>query len=92
MEIYFASTIADDSLQIFYNNQKEQSQEIFPVNILEEKNVSLDGIPAIYQKNSIGEMYYLIHDNKRISIAKYPTKTTRQVEFDQIISTISFLK
>jgi hypothetical protein len=39
-----------------------------------------------------GETRYLIKNGQRIGITKYPLETSRQAEFDQILSTFKFVE
>lgn len=55
--------------------------------ILDKKDLSINGIPAKYLKTYRVEEYMLLAKDKKIFIMKYPVATTRQSEFDQILST-----
>jgi len=57
------------------------------------KEIKVNGLDAIYVKYSHeggGEAYYLLKDHKRILIDKNPIITSKQYEFDQILSTFRF--
>lgn len=89
VEIYLEPTKANDSLTQVTEDEKKKGSKP-----LKEEQVDINGMGAIrweWQGLGDGETYFVIHNNQRIHIAKYPLKTSRQSEFNQILSTFKFI-
>jgi len=90
VEFYFNPVNENDSLTKYLDEIKSNSE----AKILSEAKIKINGIDAIHmqlQGLTETDLYLLIHNNYRFQIVKYPMKTSRQSEFDQILSTFKFL-
>jgi len=96
IEIYVSDATPNESLIDLVKKKKEQSDSLGAnVKILEEKEILVDGIKAIKQTwegMGSGQTILLINNNKEMGIIKYPAITSRDNEFDQILSTFKFLE
>lgn len=91
IEIYSTPSPENDSLERYIDEQKNQSDPQSVPSIA--KIIAINGMSAAYIKASLpfnGEEYIFIHNNKRFFIVKFPQVTSRQIEFDQILSTFKF--
>lgn len=63
--------------------------------ILKESKLLIGGVDAIHRQwedqNGRGESYYMLYKSKGYVINKWPVVTSRQEEFDQILSTFQFI-
>jgi hypothetical protein len=88
MEIYLNPMQGEDSLDKYISDMSGNIEE---GNINERIKVSgKDVAHIVYSTMGSGENYYLLNHNYRVSIAKYPAKTSRQPEFNQILSSFKF--
>ncbi|MDO8610223.1 MAG: hypothetical protein Q7R95_06750 [bacterium] len=89
LSINICNTKSNDSLESFY-----QEQIGMPIQISNKLTKTYGDISAIsYQwKNNTGqgngETVLMIANNKRITVYKYPLQTTKQQEFEQILSSV----
>ncbi|MDP1722208.1 MAG: PsbP-related protein [Candidatus Gottesmanbacteria bacterium] len=94
IEIYIQSSPVNDSLKKYVLEKKTQTKENLPESkIINETEVTIDGIKTIllkWEAVGTGETRYVIKNGYRIGITKYPLETSRQSEFDQILSTFTF--
>jgi hypothetical protein len=94
IEIYIQPSPVNDSLERYLAEKKAQTKENLPESkILEETEIKIDGERAVllkWEAVGTGETRYLIKNGQRIGITKYPLETSRQAEFDQILSTFKF--
>lgn len=96
VEIYIQPSPTNDSLEAYVEEKKAQMRENLPESkILQESEVETDKTRTIlikWEAAGTGETRYLVKNGYRFGIAKYPLETSRQTEFDQILSTFHFLK
>lgn len=89
IEIYFENANQNLSLEAYVREKNETGAEI-----LEQSETTLDGVRTIHQKlkgYGTSEAYYILHGGKKLMIVKYPLETTRQDEFEKILSSFRFL-
>lgn len=95
IEIYASEAEPNESLIDFVKKKKEQSDSLGSnTKILKEEEILIDGIKAVKQTwegMGTGQTILFIKNNKEFGIIKYPAVTTRDNEFDQILSTFKFL-
>lgn len=90
IEIYIESKKVNDSLDAFFEEQA-QAEDFDPQ--WTRSKINIAGIEAIklnWTGMGSGISYFLINNNKRITIAKYPQNTSLDSEFNQILSTFKF--
>lgn len=90
IEIYIESKKVNDSLDAFFEEQA-QAEDFDPQ--WTRSKINIAGIEAIklnWTGMGSGIGYFLINNNKRITIAKYPQNTSLDSEFNQILSTFKF--
>ncbi|EKE04929.1 MAG: hypothetical protein ACD_19C00429G0089 [uncultured bacterium] len=90
VEFYFNPIKENDTLTKYLDEIKSNSD----AKILSETRIKINGTDTVHlQLQGLGEtdLYLLIHNGYRFQIVKYPMKTSRQSEFNQILSTFKFL-
>lgn len=90
VEFYFNPIRENDTLDKYASEIKTNSES----NILNEEKIKIANKEVIhfqFQGHGDSDLYLLIHNGFRIQIAKYPIETSRQLEFDQILSTFKFI-
>ena len=91
MEIYIQSKKVNDSLDAFFEEQA-QAEDFDPQ--WSRSKINIAGIEAIklnWTGMGSGISYFLINNNKRINIIKYPQNTSLDSEFNQILSTFKVI-
>lgn len=96
IEIYVSDAEPNETLEGLIIKKKEQSNSLgVDIKILKEEAILVDGIKAVKQTwegMGTGQTILFVNNNKEYGIMKYPAVTTRDVEFNQILSTFKFLK
>lgn len=77
----------DEIIDIEKQKPNERSTDPF---IFEEKSLNISGQQAKMLKTQYSALYYVIHENMLFRIIQYPPVTTRQSEFEQILSSLKF--
>lgn len=94
IEIYTSDANPNESLIELIKKKKEQSDSLgADVKIIKEEEIFIDNIKAIKQTwegTETGQTILFIKNNKEFGIIKYPAVTTRDYEFNQILSTFKF--
>lgn len=95
LEVYVSKAEPNETLDELINKKKEQSNSLgVDTEIINEEEILIGGIRAVKQAwkgNGAGQTILLINNNKEFGIIKYPAVTTRDGEFDQILSTFKFV-
>ncbi len=95
VEIYTSDASFDETLIDLVKKKKEQSDSLGSnTKILKEEEILIDGINAVKQTwegMGTGQTILFIRNGKEFGIIKYPAVTSRDDEFDQILSTFKFV-
>jgi len=95
VEIYVSDASPDETLMELVKKKKAQSDSLGSnTKILKEEEILVDGINAVKQTwegMGTGQTILFIKDNKEFGMIKFPAVTTRDNEFNQILSTFKFL-
>lgn len=95
IEIYVSNTTPNETIEDLVKKKKEQSDSLGSnTKILKEEEILIDGIKAVKQTwegMGTGQTILFIKNDKEYGIIKYPALTTRDNEFDQIISSFRFI-
>lgn len=96
VEIYTSDASSNETLTDLVKKKKEQSDSLGSnTKILKEEEILIDGINAVKQTwkgMGTGQTILFIRNGKEFGIIKYPAITSRDDEFDQILSTFKFLE
>lgn len=90
MEIYINPVSMNDSLEKYATEIKDTSQR----GVMTEEKIEISGVDVVhfgFEDVYSGDIYIFLNNNFRVQIAKYPKVTSRQGEFDQILSTFKFI-
>lgn len=90
MEVYVSASFTNDTLDTWVEEQKKKTEGTISV----VGTSMIDGVEAqILKAEGYGsaKLYLILNNNKRIRIIKYPFASTRDQEFDQILSTFEFM-
>lgn len=88
IEFVIEASKTDDSVEICY---KDHSAGENYTKIINKTNITIAGIDSIryaWQGVGTGEFACMIKNGRRYIVNKYPIKTERQEEYDQILSTL----
>jgi len=95
IEIYLSDAQPNETLEDLIKKKKEQSDSLgVDTKILEQKEIMVDGVKAIQQTwegMGTGQTILLLNNYKEVGIIKYPAITSRDQEFDRILSTIKLI-
>lgn len=95
VEIYASDASSDETLIDLVKKKKAQSDSLGSnTKILKEEGILIDGIDAVKQTwegMGTGQTILFIKNGKEFGIIKYPAVTSRDDEFDQILSTFKFI-
>jgi len=89
MEFVFTDAKSQDTVSSFVADNKST----FSGTVKSEQKTTVAGEDAVewtWEGEGTGKTYFLIHDDKRIMIMKYPAETSRNNECDGILSSLSF--
>ncbi len=94
VEIYVSDASPNETLSDLVKKKKEQSNSLgADIKIIKEEEIIVNGIKAVKQTwegMGTGQTILFVNNNKEYGIIKYPAVTTRDNEFDQILSTFKF--
>lgn len=91
IEIYISESPPGDSLEKYAQEKRSETSGQIVAESSRQVN-GIDGIQWEWRGMGTGKTIYLIHAGKRYAIVKFPAMTTRDLEFESIISTFRFLK
>lgn len=89
IEVYLSETSIGESLEQFAGRKEKDLGEV-----IDTAEITVGGVKAIVKKwhnQGDGETIYILSRNKEYIVQKFPLATTRQKEFNQILSTFKFL-
>jgi len=86
IEIYISEATSGSTLEQILTDGINRAE----TTILKEEAVTIGGITGVrlrWAGAGTGETIFLLHNGKKYYISKYPGKTTRDAEYNQILST-----